>query len=110
MAEEVIFNGVVTASGATPAFAADSFSTVSADIAITAIGGTTPSYTFQLQSSPDGVSGWFNVGAASSAQTANGNVAISSGAGAFDGAYARVAYTVSGTTPTANLQIWMDGK
>lgn len=112
MASEIIVNQVVTTSGFTPAFAADSFSSITANVMLSAVGGTTPSFVFQLQSCPDNTSqNWFPVGAPSSALTANGGTTLTSGgADSFDGVLARVAYTVTGTTPTANIEIWMDGK
>ena len=94
ISETILLNTTVTASGSTPAFPADAFSTVSADVSVSAIGGTTPSYTFQLQASPDGVN-WFNIGAATGAVTTNTGTTITSGQGLFDGAFARVTYAIA---------------
>lgn len=109
MASEILFNQAVTASGQSGPFQSDSFGTITANVLLAAVGGTTPSYVFQLQSSPDGTN-WFNVGAPTAAQTANGGVTLASPPGSFDAAYARVTWVVTGTTPTANVEIWMDGR
>lgn len=109
MASEILFNQTATASGQTGSFQSDSFGTVTANVLLAAVGGATPSFVFQLQSSPDGTN-WFNVGSPTAAQTTNGGVTLASAPGGFDAAYARVTWVVTGTTPTANVEIWIDGR
>lgn len=109
MPAEILLNQVVIASGNTASFQSDSFGTITANIMLAAVGGTAPSFMFQLQGSPDGAT-WFNVGAPSSGITSNGGTTLASAPGAFDAAFARVLFTVTGTLPTANVEIWMDGR
>ena len=81
---------------------------------VAAIGGTSPSYAFTVQTSADGSTNWLSLdasayigGAAPAALTANGMLVqgIESPSGTDQGLlrYVRAVVTVSGTTPTAAL-------
>lgn len=102
---------VITASGVSASIDTDEFGEGLLFIATSAVSGTTPSVSYQLQTSPDGVT-WANVGAAVVA-SAIGNSATPFGAmtpgGAF-GYLVRVAYTVTGTTPSFTVAAWFLGK
>lgn len=91
---------VVTATGAQSAalVPAEGYDECLVFVTAAAMGGTTPSFTPTLQSSPDGVT-WYDH-TAGSAMTANGSQVIKA---TNIGPNVRVNYTVSGTTPTAQL-------
>lgn len=91
----------VTASGAGPEFILpNGVGNVEVLIDASAVSGTSPSLTPSLQVSPDGVN-WYNA-ASGSAMTAVGLQRLS--AVSLCG-YARLSFTVSGTTPSFTLAI-----
>lgn len=89
------------------------YDSVTLSVQVAAIGGTSPSYTFKLQTSPDNAT-WSDLdatayigGAAPAAMTANGSLLVgvqsASGAGVGPMRYFRAVVTVTGTTPTAAI-------
>lgn len=72
------------------------------DIIVSAVSGTTPSLTVQPQVSNDGVN-WFNAGPAGAPVTAVSNLRFALEPVREN--YMRLAYTVSGTTPSFTVAI-----
>lgn len=70
---------------------------------VTAVSGTTPSMTVQIQDSPDGVN-WYNVtGGAFTAVTAVGVQALNITGPVFD--KIRAQWTITGTTPSFTFDV-----
>lgn len=91
----------VVATGNDAAFVDVGYATVARlNLVVAAIGGTTPSYTVSLDTSPDGTT-WTSTGNFG-AVTANGTTHK-----VFSGLdrYLRLSWTVTGTTPTATLTV-----
>lgn len=91
-------------------------------INVTAVSGTTPSATFRLQWSPDNGTTWVDwdtTNLQTTAITAAGTATLRVGAGLattanasrndFIPRYVRVAYTISGTTPSFTFSTWFTG-
>lgn len=90
----------ITATGSTGWIETGDVQTIRAKIVISAIGGTTPSYTFKFETSSDAAvtDAARIVGAAGAAITANGTQFLTvAGCDRF----VRLTWTVTGTTPTA---------
>lgn len=99
-----VAQAAITASGQSAAWVNDAIQgSVVVDINATAVTGTTPSLTVQLQASDDGGTTWYNVGAASSALTAAGQLRLAS-TPVLEG-MCRLNYTVSGTTPSFTVTL-----
>lgn len=88
----------ITATGNSPQWVQNGvLGQVCVDVVVPAPTGTTPSLTIQPQVSNDGVN-WFNAGSAGSAITAAGTQRFALAPVREN--YMRLAYTVSGTTPS----------
>lgn len=72
------------------------------DLNITAVSGTSPSLTVQIQGSFDQTN-WFNIGSASAAQTTTGKLRMTETSALEP--YLRLAYTVTGTNPSFTFTI-----
>ena len=102
---KAIHNSVVTATSNSAAENATFDTSVSyrATLVVSAIGGTTPSFTVAIQDSADGTN-WETVGTFAAA-TVDGSESITV-TGPTHGKL-RCAHTVSGTTPTANIAVYV---
>lgn len=91
-------NGAVTATGAGAGFTVPPGNTVSVQIVVSAVSGTSPSATFKVQWSEDGAT-WCDV---EPAEDFTAITAVKSTAKSFipKGPNMRLAWTVSGTTPS----------
>jgi hypothetical protein len=96
-------NVVTTTGNSSGSASGSNVTNVSVFVSVSAVGGTSPSLTPQLQAK-DVNGDWFNVGSALAALTANGSDVSLNIAGPFPAngnvSQFRLAYTVSGTTPT----------
>jgi hypothetical protein len=105
-AEKFSVSAVVTATGNSPAVDVGQAGVLRGlSVTAAAVGGTTPSLTIQPQTSPDN-STWTNFGSQYSAITANGTAAHPAITPLER--YFRLAYTVTGTTPTFTLTVTGD--
>ena len=95
-----LHSGVVTATGSstTPIYVPDG-SAVSVNIVCSAVGGTTPSATFEIQWSNDGTNWASADGTADTFAAITANKAVAKNV-SVKGELMRLAWTVSGTTPT----------
>ena len=103
---------VLTATGQSMTIDVDEYTEGLLFVSTTAVSGTTPSLTFALQTSPDGVL-WAPIGPAIVAITAAGTVALPFGAttaGGPFGYHMRLAFTLTGTTPSFTIAAWFIGK
>lgn len=94
---------VVTATGSGPTLELDNRNTLRVQSVVTAVSGTSPSVTVQLQTSHDGAT-WASLGSAFTAQTA----ANDSGVKLFSpiDRFVRANYTVTGTTPSLTFGVY----
>lgn len=100
-----VAQAAVTASGQSAAWVNDAIQgDVCVNLNFTAVTGTTPSLTAQLQVSDDGGTTWYSVGGAvTSAITATGQARIAASS-VLEG-MSRLNYTVTGTTPSFTFAI-----
>jgi hypothetical protein len=101
----IVSGSVITATGQTASFDISAYEALAILVNATAVSGTTPSLTPFLQISPDGGTTWFGTAsgpAGGTAMTATGQQYIGVGAN-YLGGVARLAYTVSGTTPSFTI-------
>jgi hypothetical protein len=105
----LVSGSVVTATGQTSTVDISGYEDLAVLVSVASVSGTTPSLTPYLQISPDGGTTWFGTAsgpAGGSAMTANGQQYIGV-SGNYLGGRARLAYTVSGTTPSFTLTAWL---
>lgn len=102
---KAIHNAVVTATsnGAAESAGFDTSASYRATLVVSSIGGTTPSFTVAIEDSPDGVN-WTQVGTFAAA-TVDGTESITVTGPTHSNL--RCAHTVSGTTPTANIAVYV---
>lgn len=99
----IVSASTVTASGNTNTFDLSGYEAYAILVNVTAMSGTSPTFLPFLQVSPDGGTTWYGTATvgpvfAAAAMTATGQLYL--GNGNYAGALARLAFTISGTTPS----------